>query len=118
MINEKYEKYLHTEMYRVIDSIGVPHPYCITPKHVAVAADQFGGMLGEPAIIEAEKQGAVCCICKGKLSYKQHEQALLIEVKFNGELKDAPNLKEYLLSIKDMATEGKFAGFAFKQVTV
>ena len=67
------------------------------------------------AIIEAEKNGARCDICKGKLSYKEHEIALLVEVSDSRELKDIPELQEYLLSIKEQCEKHGFAGFAFKQ---
>ena len=97
------------------DSIGVPHPYCLTPKHVEVAADHHGGMLGEAAIEHAERLGAKCGICKGKLTWKQHEQAVLIGCK--AELKDEggtvnPELHQYLLKLKPLV-EGHYAGFAF-----
>jgi hypothetical protein len=111
--------------FEVIDTIGVPHPYCITPKHVAVASDDFCGMLGKETIIEAEKRGATCGICRknakhgGKiLSFEEHEQALLVSCK--AELKNDkgetnPELHKYLLSIKERATKDGFAGFAFKK---
>jgi hypothetical protein len=47
--------------------------------------------------------------------YKEHETALLVGVKFKGELKDAPGLQEYLLECKPMCEADKFAGFAFIQ---
>jgi hypothetical protein len=112
-MKEKLEKYPSTDLYRVKDIIGVPHPYCITSRHVAHACDRFSAMLTADAIRSAEKSGARCDICKGKLTYDQHETALLIEVKFDGELKDAPELQEYLLSIKDMCEADGHAGFAF-----
>ena len=114
-MNEKIKEYPKTDQFEVIDTIGVPHPYCITPRHVAYVADHHCGMLGEHAIIEAEKNGARCDICKGKLSYKEHEIALLVEVSDSRELKDIPELQEYLLSIKEQCEKHGFAGFAFKQ---
>ena len=109
-MDEKDIKYYGTSTnknFKVVDSIGVPHLYCITPKHLC-----GGGMyLGETEIIEAEKQGATCGICKGKLSYKEHERALLIGCKsdINKEL------HSYLLKIKDKAKKKGFSGFAFKE---
>lgn len=35
--------YPSTETSRVIDTIGVLHPCCITPEHAAVASDRFDG---------------------------------------------------------------------------
>jgi len=66
-------------------------------------------MLGEHAILEAEKQGATCGICKGKLEYNEHKQALVVKCK----TEDRKLLKEYLLRIKDMAIADGYVGFAF-----
>lgn len=38
-----------------------PHPYTIGPKHIVFASDRYGGMLGEDAIKEGEKQGKCKC---------------------------------------------------------
>lgn len=105
--------------FYVVDKIGVPHPYCITPRHIAVASDDHSGILCEAAIEDAEKKGACCGICRGQLRYKEHEQALLVECR--AELKDAegkasPELHAYLLRIKEQAEREKYAGFAFKRV--
>jgi hypothetical protein len=101
--------------FEVTDTIGVPHPYCIGPKHVGYAADRFGGILNEDAIRSAESAGAKCCTCKGKLSYDQHEQALLVTCKkdFQTDKTAEKELHAYLLSIKDEATKHGYAGFAF-----
>ena len=105
--------------FKIINTIGVPHLYCITPKHVAVAADHYFGMLGADAIRGAEKQGAKCDICRkaGKiLSYDEHEQALLVECKID--IQPVPDeLKTWLVSIKDEAEKNGYAGFAFKKAS-
>lgn len=103
--------------FKVIDTIGVPHPYMITPKHVEIAADHHGGILGEAAIMQAEHCG-VRCGFNCQLSYKEHGIALLIEC--DKELKDKegkadPELHKYLLEIKDKATKNGYVGFAFKR---
>lgn len=114
--DEKLLKYPATDTYKVLDTIGVPHPYCIHPGHVAYASDHHFGMLTKECIIEAEKHGAKCGICRGQLSFEKHEQALLVAVKSGVDLHDPNNgLKEYLLSIKEMATTDGFVGFAFKE---
>ena len=51
-----------------------------------------------------------------EVTYKEHEQGLIIEVDDTRDLKDIDGLQDYLLSIKDMATKDGYAGFAFKQV--
>lgn len=108
--------------YFVCDTIGVPHPYCVGPKHIVYAADHHCGILGAAAIEAAEKAGvASCCICHGKLAYREHETALLIEC--NGPLhsdtdpsKAHPELHAYLLACKEKFTPAdKYVGFAFKK---
>lgn len=114
-MNEKLSKYPTTEKFKVVDTIGVPHPYMIGVGHVAYASDHRFGILDAEAIRAAEKLGAKCGICRGQLAWDQHEQALLVEVR-GCELNDPDNgLKEYLLSIKARATADGFAGFAFKR---
>lgn len=117
-MDEKLLKYGKSEHgnYAVVNTIGVPHPYMITGRHVGHASDNFGGMLGEAAIESGEKKGIVCGTCRGKLTYKQHEHALLVECKgpLNGEDgKAVPELHEYLLKCKALAEADHYAGFAF-----
>lgn len=94
--------------------------YCITPKHIAVAADRFGGMLGKEAVREAERQGAYCgTTFKGggrcQLAYDKHEQALLVECGLDFQTDEAAKeeLQGYLLGAKEKAEADGFAGFAF-----
>jgi hypothetical protein len=100
--------------FEVIESIGVPHPYCITPKHVGVAADHHGGILGESAIEDAEKRGATCGICKGELSFKEHEQALLIDCKVDPKSAEK-EVQEWLKSLLPEVEKNGYAGFTFKK---
>lgn len=115
---QKLAEYPSTDLFRIKDTIGVPHPYCIGPKHVAHAADHFRGRLGDDAIRDAEKKGITKCQVKGcNLSYDEHEKALLVEVNSDEDLNilgapDGP-LHKYLLSIKDRCEADGFAGFAF-----
>lgn len=102
--------------FYVIDTIGVPHPYCITPKHVVYAADHCSGMLTKEAIERAEEVAqAKCDTCKGKLSYREHETALLVRCGRDPKKdKEAEaELHEWLLSIKEEAAKNGYAGFAF-----
>ena len=103
--------------FKVIDTIGVPHPYCITPKHLEYSEGIYLDIPG------AEKRGAVCDICRkavraGKqdkvLTYDEHEHALLVNCKID--IQPCPDeLKDWLLSIKEEATTNGYAGFAFKR---
>lgn len=120
-MKNKYKKYGKSSKgnFWIKDSIGVPHPYCITPKHLEY---NDGMYLTKESMKGAEAKGAVCDICKKLnrdkgtpiLSIDEHEQALLVACK--EEIKDNKELKEYLLSIKDKATKDKFVGFAFMKV--
>src|SRR5512146_2415582 len=47
-----------------VEDLTHPHPYCVTPKHVAVASDHHGGMLDKAAIEDAERRGAKCGTCR------------------------------------------------------
>lgn len=112
------ERYLQSEHgnFFVMDTIGVPHAYCIGPIHVEVASKHHGGMLGTAAIEDAERTyGGRCCTCRGKLKLHEHETALLIACK--AELKDGEKvnheLQAYLLQCVPLAEEDGFAGFSF-----
>jgi hypothetical protein len=112
MTKEQLYKYPATDKCRVVDTIGVPHPYCITPKHVAIAADQFAGMLTEEAIRVAETQGARCDICKGQLKYSEHKQALLVEVATDTPIDE---INKYIQLIADQTAKDGYSGWAFKE---
>ena len=100
--------YPSTEKYRVVDTLGVPHPYTIGPKHVAYAADRHGGMLSEHTIEEGERRGIHCAHPRCTLSYKEHEQALVVECK---EPHDLEGLRAYLQSIKEETERNGYVGF-------
>ena len=103
--------------FYVRETIGVPHPYCIGTKHVEVASSHHNGILNEFAIRDAEDNyHARCEICKGKLKFAEHEQALLVACQ--EELKDASGkvnteLEVYLKSIAVKCEQDGYAGFAF-----
>ena len=106
-----------------VDTVAQPHPYCITPKHVAAASDHFGGMLGAAAIEYAEQHGARCDICRQQgrfLSYKEHTSDLTlfigVPVKLQKSLDEVPGLHQYLMSIKEKAESLGITGFAFPLV--
>lgn len=113
-LRARYGKSEHGN-FAVVDTIGVPHPYMITAKHVVHASDHFFGRLDEAAIEAAEKAGAKCGICKGKLKWSEHKHALLVSCKLP--LKDGdkacPELHAYLLKCKPLCEEDGHVGFAF-----
>lgn len=108
--------------FAIADTIGVPHPYCISSKLVGWVADHFGGMLGGAAIENAEQNGIYCDTCKGQLKFADHKQALLVSCKIEltigeGDEKTAcPELHAYLLKCKPLAIEDNYEGFAFVRV--
>ncbi len=107
----------------VIDTIGVPHSYCITPKHVVYASEHCSGMLDRDAIMQSEHHGAKCGMHGCTLPYDKHEQALLIlckapmHISVKGREREVnKELHEYLLACKEKFTSAtEFAGFAFKE---
>ncbi len=114
---DDFSHYPKTEKFEIIDTIGVPHPFCITSKLVVYASDNHGGILGSTAIEEYEaKTSRPSCGMKGcTLFYKEHETALVVEVDDDRELKDIPGLQEYLVECKPICEKDNYAGFAFIQ---
>ena len=102
-----------------VERISMPHPYCITPRHVAYAADYCSGMLTADAIRGAEKRGACCDICRksgnGILPYDKHENylGLFITVPQNRDLNSIPGLHKYLFDNKPAFEAAGIQGFAF-----
>ena len=99
-MDEKIKSYPKTEHFEVVDTIGVPHPFCIGTKHVVYASDNHSGRLGADAIRGLEKKlKRPSCEVKGC------------------KIKDKDKLKEYLLSITDKCKEDGFEGFALLDKT-
>jgi hypothetical protein len=115
-LQKKYGKSSDGNFY-VVDTIGIPHPYCITPSHVSHAADNFGGMLSSACIEDGEnKRIATCGICKGKKRFKDHKQALLVECKeeiTDDEHHVVPELHNYMLVCKELCEKDGYEGFSF-----
>jgi hypothetical protein len=101
--------------FYIYETIGVPHPYCIGPRHVAHASDNFSGRLSKAAIMDGEKIGILCAIKGCNLLYDQHEVALVVackkDVKKDPSFK--PELEKFLKDNVDEATANNYAGFAF-----
>jgi hypothetical protein len=112
-----------------LEYISVPHPYCLTPKHVEVAADHHGGILDHDAILDVERRGARCGIGRHgspiggespcNLPYDQHEHllTLFVEMDDNTHISTTPGLHPYLLALKQWSQEEKaeVEGFCFPQ---
>jgi len=109
-------------VFRVVGArkITQPHPYCITPKHVQVAADFHGGILNEAAIEDAEQRGAWCDTCRHtrqRLSYREHVTSLTLFVTIPddapNDLNEIPGLGDYLSAVKPQAQAMDIEAFAF-----
>ena len=98
-----------------VRDVTVPHPYCLTPRHVTWASKYNVGMLDSYAIESAEKAGARCDTCKGQLKYKDHipEKALVIVVPSNDDLSLVSGLHSYLLFIKKRVVGLGITGIMF-----
>jgi hypothetical protein len=105
--------------YQKIKAVCMPHPYCITSRHVAIASARFGGMLNEATIREAEKQGAYCDICAKSgqdiLSFEKHKNnlTLFILVPQNRDLNAVDGLGKFLFENKQKFIDAGIQGFAF-----
>lgn len=105
--------------FGVVDTLGVPHTYCIGPKHVEFAADHASGILNENTMERAERAGAKCMTCRGNLKWKDHKVGLLVECLIpmgdpNDAKKGHPELHAYLLACKaKLTSETEYEGFAF-----
>lgn len=106
-----------------VDKVMVPHPYCITPKHLTGESMY----LNKETIRDAEKKyGAVCDICRhlvkqGKqnviLNFDEHQDSLTLFIEVpKGDLDEVKGLKKYLLEIKPVLRDLGIDGVAFKQV--
>lgn len=100
-----------------VESVSLPHPYCITSRHVVFAADHRGGMLTAEAIDAAERAGARCGMPGCNLKHDEHEQMLTMFIavppQHQRDLNACPGLHAYLLSIKEQAQALGVQGFAF-----
>lgn len=95
-----------------IEKVSLPHPFMITPGHVAYAADHCGGMLTTEAIKASRvKCGWRDCF----LDVDKHETnlTLFIRVPQNRDLNAVEGLHAYLLAIKEEAMKLGIQGFAF-----
>lgn len=90
--------------FKIVDSIGVPHPFCIGTKHVTYASNNCGGMLGKEAM-----EAYPCYTCKKPL--QDHKEALVVECK--EDVQNNKELSEYLLKCKPKCEKDGFAGFTF-----
>lgn len=105
---------------REVKKISIPHLYCLTPNHIAEAANHWGGMLGADAIRAAEKSGACCDICRhsgqGILKFDQHESQMTLFIVIPPGIRDlnqVEGLHAYLSNNKATFENFGIQGFAF-----
>lgn len=108
-LEAKLKAYPETEMFKVIDTIGVPHPFTITHHHIVHANKRNSIYLGEEVISDLEKETKKpSCGMEGcNLMFNQHEQALVVRCR----TKDKKQTQEYLESIVKQCESDGFAGF-------
>lgn len=97
-----------------VRNVILPHPFMITPGHVALASDHYGGMLGTACL--SDPRCPPCGMRDCQLSADEHETmttAFILLDKRPGDLNDVPGLGEYLTSIKERAESLGVDGFAF-----
>lgn len=108
MTAECLEHYTLTQHFAVVDTVGVPHPFTVGVKHVAHAADNFGGVLDERTLRK------IPCAHKGcTFSYNEHKHALLVKCLVEPVGPALEELHEYLLTIAPLAEADGYAGFVF-----
>ena len=98
-----------------IEELFVPHPFVITAKHVVLASDRFGGILGETAIEEAEAQGIKCGAGGCLLPLKEHikSNTAFLEVRSEKPLQENKELRKFLFGIKPELEKLNIDGVAF-----
>lgn len=111
-LEKKYqEKYFKDSNLFILKSIQhvnyKPHPYVIGSKHVAYAADHYGGMLGKETL---EK---IPCAEKGcQLPYDEHtsDKVMFLQLKRDTTGKEAGT---FLMQMEDEIKQDGIDGFAF-----
>jgi hypothetical protein len=95
-----------------VEALSMPHPYCITPKHLELCDSMY---LNEDTIRRAEERGARCGVSGCQLSCDEHETSvtLFVEVPDNSAagLNQEQGLLPWLNEVKD--AELGLDGFAF-----
>jgi hypothetical protein len=111
--------------YWKVERVAMPHPYCITPKHVAWASDRHAGLLSKEAVRDAEERGgATCDICRVRvrdgrqphvLSIDEHENAMTVflQVEQSYDLNAIDGLGPWLFEQKAEFEKLGIEGFAF-----
>ncbi len=89
-----------------------PHPYTIGPKHVAYAADNWGGSLGANAIREGEQINAIKCAhpnCNIPYSQHKYDTVMAIQLMRHGTNKEGDTFLKDL--VKKFDKTDKIDGF-------
>lgn len=98
-----------------VEDIIFPHPYTITPKHVEIASDKFGGILGKNVLQYCDDHDIMCGYKKCHLRSTEHkaQKTLFIAVDDHKDLNDIPNLGKWLSQNKEYFISLGIQGFAF-----
>lgn len=98
-----------------------PHPYMIGPRHVSHASNHFGGILGDAAIEDAERNGIGCAnrdhhgTCGLTRAEHTSERVVVVAVPNDRDedLNKIPGLGPWLQSIKPLIEANGVAGWVF-----
>lgn len=114
-MSDKFSKYLKTDKFKVVDSITLPHTYCMGNKVLGYISTNFNGKDIRKAVETYEKVFGPSCTEEGcNLTIEEHVLALAIEVDTDDEeIQMTPGLFEYLNSITDMAKKSGVKGFVY-----
>jgi hypothetical protein len=115
-----------------VKEITVPHPYCITPKHLQFNEGMYLDIEGaeqrsREMFPNDRRKWAVCDICKHEYSkglrsdilpLSEHKKnvTLFLEVPKTENLNEVEGLNNYLKTIKPVLEQLHIDGIAFKQV--
>jgi len=109
--SEKYGKSKNGNFIVEDDTVGVPHMYMITEKHLEYNDSMY---LGQEQIESMEREHGTMCGYKCGMPYSEHKHALAILCKKKPASKTGKTVKElreYLELIKDKSKENEFEGF-------
>ena len=110
----KFDKYPKTDMFRIVDSVTLPHEYSFGAKLQGFMAVNYEGNMHRLGIAEYEKiHGPGCCAEGCNLTIEEHVVALVVEIDSNKKLENIPGLQDYLQSCMELAKKDGATGFSY-----
>ena len=110
----KFDKYPKTDMFKMVDSVTLPHDYSFGAKLEGFLAVNYEGNMHRAGIREYESiHGPGCCMPGCNLTIEDHVVALVVEIDHPGELSEVPGLQDYLKSCMKQAEIDGAKGFSY-----